>query len=70
MILGLLGIFIILLQMLGVVDVLIGRKSIRKKILWILFIVLFPVIGSAIYALAGRQDVTSPPLAKSCMAKG
>lgn len=50
-----LGVIVLVLDIFAAIDVLGSNKSIGAKILWLLVIFLFPVIGMIIYYVAGRD---------------
>ena len=55
MISGLVGIVILALDIWAVLNVVQGKGDNGKKVLWILLIVLLPVLGLVIWALAGPR---------------
>lgn len=55
---GLVGLIILALDIWAIVNVLKSSSEVGIKILWILLIVLLPVLGLIIWAIAGpRGDV-------------
>ena len=55
MISGLVGIVILALDIWAILNVVQGKGDNGKKVLWILLIVLLPVLGLVIWALAGPR---------------
>jgi hypothetical protein len=53
---GLLGLIILALDIVAIVSVLRGTSSTGRKVLWVLFILLFPLIGVVLYFLLGRSS--------------
>ncbi|UJR21685.1 hypothetical protein I4U23_024762 [Adineta vaga] len=51
---GIIALIILILDIIAAVEILRSGKSIVEKLLWILFIVLFPLIGLIVYLLCGR----------------
>jgi len=45
---------LVILVILAVVEILKSGMDSTRKLLWILAVVIFPVIGLIVYALAGR----------------
>lgn len=52
---GLLGFIVLILDILAIVEVLKSSRSMGSKLLWILLILFFPVVGLLIYYFAGRR---------------
>ena len=48
--------FVVLLEIVAIVDVLRGGLPIAKKILWSVLVLIVPVVGVVLYFLIGRQD--------------
>lgn len=51
---GIVGTIILVLDIIAIVMVLKGNKSVGMKLLWILIIILLPLIGMILYFLLGR----------------
>lgn len=49
------GLIILILDIIAIVDVLKSGKPTLHKLLWILLILLFPLVGLIIYYLLGRK---------------
>jgi len=56
---SLLGTVIVILDIIAIVSILLGAARIGHKIIWIVVVLVFPVVGMIIYYLVGRspQDV-------------
>ena len=52
---GLLGLIILALDIYAVINILKESWSDLKKVVWILLVILFPVIGMAVYFLFFRN---------------
>ena len=52
---GLIGLLILILDIVAIVDVLKSSSTTLKKLVWILVILLFPVIGMILYFLLGKK---------------
>ncbi len=52
---GLLGLIVLILDLIAIVEVLKGGKSVGGKLLWILVILLLPIIGMLVYFFLGRS---------------
>lgn len=52
---NLLGLVVLVLDIIAIVDVLKAGMDTTKKVLWILAILLFPVIGMIVYFLVGKK---------------
>jgi hypothetical protein len=52
---GLLGLVILILDIIAIVEILNSGRPAGNKLLWILLILFFPVIGLIIYYAAGRK---------------
>lgn len=51
---GIIGTIIFILDIIAIVMVLMGNKSVGMKLLWILIILILPIIGMILYFLLGR----------------
>jgi len=51
---GIGGLIILILDIIAAVEILRSGKPMVEKLLWILFIVFFPIIGLIVYLLCGR----------------
>jgi hypothetical protein len=49
------GIIVFILDVVAIISVLAGPASTGRKVLWILAIVFFPVIGVILYFLIGKR---------------
>lgn len=47
----------IVLDALAIMDILQSSKAVEKKILWVIVVLLFPVIGAVIYVTIGRKPI-------------
>ena len=54
--LGLLGLVVLVLDIIAIVDILKGNKSTGFKLLWILLVLIFPLIGMVLYFLIGKKQ--------------
>ena len=52
---GLLGLVILILDIIAIVDVLKSAASTGKKLLWILLVIIFPIIGMILYFVLGKK---------------
>ncbi|WP_407315724.1 PLDc N-terminal domain-containing protein [Pseudomonas sp. nanlin1] len=52
---GLVGLIILALDIWAIINVLKSGTEVGKKILWVLLIVLLPVLGLIIWAIAGPR---------------
>lgn len=55
---SLIGLIILILDIWAIIDILKSGKDTTRKILWILAVVLFPVVGLIAYVLLGRGNST------------
>ncbi|UJR27597.1 hypothetical protein I4U23_008878 [Adineta vaga] len=51
---GIIGLIILILDIIAAVEILRSGKPLVEKLLWILFILFFPIIGLVVYLLCGR----------------
>lgn len=58
---SLLGLIILILDIWAIIDILKSGKDTTSKILWILAVVIFPVVGLIVYVLLGRGDKLNLP---------
>jgi hypothetical protein len=52
---GIVGLIVLILDIIAIVSILTGGKSIGFKVLWILLVLLLPLIGMILYFLIGRS---------------
>jgi hypothetical protein len=52
---GIVGLIVLILDIIAIVSILTGGKSIGFKVLWILLVLLLPLIGMVLYFLIGRS---------------
>jgi hypothetical protein len=52
---SLLGLVILVLDIIAIVDIVRGTKTTGMKLLWILIVLLFPLIGMILYFLLGKH---------------
>ena len=52
---GLLSIIVLVLDIVAIMDAVKSSMATNKKILWIILIVLFPLLGVALYFLVGKK---------------
>lgn len=52
---GVIGLTIFILDIIAIVEVLKSSRDTMSKLLWILLILFFPLVGLLIYYLAGRK---------------
>ena len=53
---GLLSLAILILDVIAIIDVIKSSKETGRKILWIAVILVFPVVGLALYFFIGRKN--------------
>ena len=53
---GLLGLIVLVLDIIAIVDILKCSKSTGFKLLWILLVILFPILGMVLYFLIGKKQ--------------
>ena len=51
----LIGLFIIIIDVIIVIDILKGNKDNEKKMLWIIAVVFLPVLGPILYYSIGKR---------------
>ncbi|CAF2349589.1 unnamed protein product [Rotaria sp. Silwood2] len=51
---GIIGLIILILDIIAAIEILRSGKTMIEKLLWILFIFFFPIIGLIVYLLFGR----------------
>lgn len=54
---GLIGLIIFVLDVWAVINVVRSSTDTGKKVLWVLFIVILPVVGLIVWALMGPRSV-------------
>lgn len=47
----------IVFDALAIMDILRSSKAVERKILWVIVVLMFPVIGAVIYVTVGRKPV-------------
>lgn len=52
---SLFGILVVVLDIIAVVSVLFGSGTVGHKVLWIILVLIFPIIGMILYYLIGRS---------------
>jgi len=52
---GILGLIIFILDILAIVELLQGHGDMCEKLLWILFIIFFPLVGLIFYCFCARH---------------
>jgi hypothetical protein len=52
---AILGLIVLVLDIIAIVSVLGGTSSPGRKLLWVIIIILFPVIGVILYFLIGQS---------------
>lgn len=52
---GLLGLIVLVLDIIAIVDAVKSTMETGKKVLWIILVLVFPVIGVICYFLLGRK---------------
>ncbi|CAF3112770.1 unnamed protein product [Rotaria socialis] len=52
---GLLGLIILILDVIAAIEIFRSGKTLIEKVLWVLFIFFFPIIGLVVYLLLGRN---------------
>ena len=52
---GCLGLFVLIVDILCIVQIVETSKSTLKKALWIVFVICFPVLGALIWLLLGKK---------------
>ena len=57
---GVLGLLILALDIVAIMNVIAGKSSPERKVMWVFFILLLPFLGMICYFLVGRssKDVT------------
>lgn len=53
---SLIGLVILILDIVVIFEILKSSRSMAGKLLWILFVLFFPVFGLIIYAIFGRKN--------------
>ena len=53
--LSLVGAVVLILDIFAIVSVLLGSSEVKRKLLWIVVILLLPVVGMVLYFLIGRS---------------
>ena len=52
---SIIGLVILILDIVAIVSIVSGGKSVGFKVLWIVVVLLLPVIGMLLYFLVGRN---------------
>lgn len=52
---SLLAILVVVLDIIAIISVLFGTGAIGHKVLWIVLVLIFPVVGMILYYLLGRS---------------
>jgi len=52
---SIIGLIILILDILGIIDVVKSKKSTGQKVLWIVIILVLPLIGLVLYYFLGRK---------------
>jgi hypothetical protein len=47
---------VLILDIFAIVSVLLGSSEVKRKLLWIVVILLLPVVGMVLYFLIGRSS--------------
>jgi len=53
---SLLGIVIVVLDIIAIFSVLLGSGGVGHKVLWIILVLIFPIVGMILYYLIGRSQ--------------
>jgi hypothetical protein len=46
---------IVIIDIIVIVDILRGNKDMEKKVLWIIAVVFFPILGPVLYYVIGKK---------------
>ncbi len=52
---SLLGTIVVILDIIAIISILLGSARIGHKVIWIVVVLVFPLVGMIIYYLAGRS---------------
>ncbi|WP_297360344.1 PLDc N-terminal domain-containing protein [Acidiferrobacter sp.] len=52
---SLLGIVVVVLDVIAIISILLGSARVGHKVLWIVVVLLFPLVGMIVYYLVGRS---------------
>jgi len=52
---SLFGIVIVVLDIIAIFSVLRGSDSLGHKVLWVILVLIFPIVGMIVYYLIGRS---------------
>lgn len=52
---SLLGILVVVLDIIAIISVLFGSGTVGHKVLWIVLVLIFPIVGMILYYLIGRS---------------
>jgi hypothetical protein len=53
---ALIGLVVLALDIIAIVDIAKGAFSTGKKVLWIVLVLVFPLVGMAVYFLVGKKQ--------------
>jgi hypothetical protein len=53
---GILGLLVFVLDLIAIFSLLMGRRSVTHKLIWILLILLLPFLGMLLYFVFGRTS--------------
>jgi hypothetical protein len=56
---GIIGLVILILDILAVIEIFKSNKDTTAKVLWILAVIIFPLLGLILYAIFGRGEKTT-----------
>ncbi len=52
---GILALIVLILDIIAIIDVLKGGKTVGMKVLWVILILVLPLIGLILYYVIGRK---------------
>jgi len=52
---GILSLVVLVVAILAIINVLQSGKSTEAKVLWVIVILVFPLVGAIVYFLVGRD---------------
>lgn len=58
---SLLGLVVLVLDIIALIDIYKSSMDTTKKIIWALIVIIFPVVGMALYYVIGRKPGTPLP---------
>lgn len=53
---SLLGTVVVILDIIAIISILLGSARAAHKVIWIVVVLIFPVVGMVIYYLVGRSS--------------